>query len=173
MSIYFWVILPEWKIKSKLFSWEFDSWITEKTRSRCRLSLQRTAGGIRPGRVWKTLCRTYSKVWKGKSQVWWHRRTDWTEEGKERIVQRVHSNFGEAGWHNLRVRCWDLEQLCLGIDCESKRWYKIHIQERIWSESIEMGFDGTRAEMLGCFFARKITVIMIEYFVVWAKVNAR
>lgn len=29
-----------------------------------------------------------------------------------------------------------------------------------------MGFDGTRAEMLGCFFARKITVIMIEYFVV-------
>ena len=29
-----------------------------------------------------------------------------------------------------------------------------------------MGFDGTRAEMLGCFFARKITVIMIEYYVV-------
>ena len=29
-----------------------------------------------------------------------------------------------------------------------------------------MGFDGTRAGMLGCFFDGKITVIMIEYFVV-------
>ncbi len=25
-----------------------------------------------------------------------------------------------------------------------------------------MGFDGTRAEMLGCFFARKITVIILN-----------
>ena len=33
-------------------------------------------------------------------------------------------------------------------------------------QGIEIGFDGTRAEMLGCFCSRKITVIMIEYFVV-------
>ena len=28
------------------------------------------------------------------------------------------------------------------------------------------GFEVERAEMLGCFFSGKITVIMIEYFVV-------
>ena len=42
------------------------------------------------------------------------------ESKKARIVQRVHSNFGEAGRLNLRVRCWDLEQPCAGSDCKSK-----------------------------------------------------
>ena len=53
------------------------------------------------------------------------------EIDKERIVQRVHSNFGEAGRLNLRVRCRDLEQSCTGSDCEIQGRYKIHVQERI------------------------------------------
>ena len=58
--------------------------------------------------------------------------------------------------NNLRVWCRDLEQSCAESDWEIQGRYKIHIQERIWSESIEIGFDGTRAEMLGCFFVEKI-----------------
>ena len=74
---------------------------------------------------------------------------------EERIVQRLHSNIGEAGRLNWRVRCRDLDQSCAGSDCEIQGRYKIHIQERIWSKSIEMGFVALGRKCLGAFLWKK------------------